>query len=228
MKKNRLIAVVLIIITVVSVTGVYLLFRYNTKEIKQSEDIEDILPGYEHYELEFFSYDPEYYENATNYDSVLRKYFSPVRVTVGELNKDFPFDEALSNPNSISQNSHIDLDNDEYVWGGYATYHYNIRDTGNDMYFVYDNVEFTNEKVTIDTHFEINRDYYNIQNNTLIIVSIFPERQFHIVPRSKVDTLVCYELEFSYDPMYLDENIKYLLSMYKSPSKESFSVLKKN
>ena len=226
MNRIGIIAVILAIIAATSTTGAYLLHRYNTKEKKQSEDIEDILPGYEHYELEFFSYDPEYYENATNYDSVLRKYFSPVRVTVGELNKDFPFDEALSNPNSISQNSHIDLDNDEYVWV-YATYCYSIWDSGNDMHFVYDNVIFTDELVDIDTHFETNMDYTNLRNDTLIVISIFPERQFDFTPKTKVDALECYEVELYYHSFEGDEIQKNIVDKYRIPKKTKFSEIKK-
>ena len=133
-----------------------------------------ILQGVEHYELEYDSYSdnldlPEH----RNYDPVIDKYTTPVKTTIYELKKDFPFDEASTYIKSIRPQS-IDLKDEAEVWV-YASY-VDLSDSG-DLKFSYDDLSIYSDGIEIKTHFDIldSRGPWTIYR--IIVLSIIPVEQ---------------------------------------------------
>ena len=132
-----------------------------------------ILQGIEHYELEYYScYASETMRGMKNYDRVLKKYLTPVKTTVGELKKDFPFDETSPGHEKSVPNQNINLDDNIEVWV-YATYldNYNC----DVVKFIYDELRLSDNTIDIKTHFEIiERLGSSTKKFRLIVISIIP------------------------------------------------------
>ena len=176
MKKYRLFVVTLVVIAVMFVTGAYLLQRYNVKENKHTkEDAEDILPGYEHYELEYYSiYNEDWENNKYNYDEEINKYSVPLITTVEQLRNDFDFNVANEYPVSIAS-SEIELNNDEFILAYVSCLDNYVADR---VRFVYDEINTDNE-IVIRTHFKIIEEIPSSAARVkLIVLTIIPLSQF--------------------------------------------------
>ena len=132
-----------------------------------------MLQGIEHYELEYYScYASETMSGMKNYDRALDKYLIPVRTTVEELKKDFPFNETSPGHEKSVTNRSVNLEDNREVWV-YATYldNYNC----DVVKFIYDELRLYDDTIYIKTHFEIiERLGSSTKTFRLIVISIIP------------------------------------------------------
>lgn len=139
---------------------------YESREAK-------MLQGIEHYELEYYScYARETMSGMKNYDRALDKYLIPVRTTVEELKKDFPFNETSPGHEKSVTNQSVNLEDNREVWV-YATYldNYNC----DVVKFIYDELRLYDDTIDIKTHFEIiERLGSSTKTFRLIVISIIP------------------------------------------------------
>ena len=151
-----------------------------------------ILQGIEHYELEYYScYASETMRGMKNYDRVLKKYLTPAKTTVGELKKDFPFDETSPGHEKSVPNQNINLDDNTEIWA-YATYldNYNC----DVVKFIYDDLRISKDTLEIKTHFEIIEELgSSTKKFRLIVISIIPVNQsLSIQSPENIDNLLYY------------------------------------
>ena len=142
---------------------------YESREAK-------MLQGIEHYELEYYScYASETMSGMKNYDRALDKYLIPVRTTVEELKKDFPFNETSPGHEKSVTNQSVNLEDNREVWV-YATYldNYNC----DVVKFIYDELRLYDNTIDIKTHFEtIERLGSSTKKFRLIVISVIPVNQ---------------------------------------------------
>ncbi len=142
---------------------------YESREAK-------MLQGIEHYELEYYScYASETMSGMKNYDRALNKYLIPVRTTVEELKKDFPFNETSPGHEKSVTNQSVNLEDNREVWV-YATYldNYNC----DVVKFIYDELRLYDNTIDIKTHFEtIERLGSSTKKFRLIVISVIPVNQ---------------------------------------------------
>ena len=135
-----------------------------------------ILDGINHYELEYYScYAGESMKGVKNYDKVLDKYLSPVRTTIGDLKKDFPFEETSPGHKKSVPDQNINLDNNTEIWA-YATYldNYNC----DVVKLTYDDLKISKDTLEIKTHFETVEELgSSTKKFRLIVLSIIPVNQ---------------------------------------------------
>ena len=143
----------------------------------QSDEFE-IIQGVEHYEFEFYSYDKRE-ENSNgfrNYDSVIKKYLTPIKTTVKDLKMDFPFEEANKGLALVSiMNRKFSLADSQEIWV-YATYLDDYR--SDNIKFTYDALGVYTDRLDIQTHFEVIEHHpSSVNNSRLIVISVIPVDQ---------------------------------------------------
>lgn len=125
-----------------------------------------------HYELEFHvgvKGRSEY-----DYETVTQKYEKPILTTMLELKKDFPMGEANRSP-VVVEEKNLELEDEELVWAYVSRYDDYICD---DMVFVYDKLEVSNESADIETHFEITEHIPSTAANfDILVLTIIPANQ---------------------------------------------------
>lgn len=137
-----------------------------------SQKQEQPLSGIKHYELEFHvgvKGRPRY-----DFETVTQKYEKPILTTMSELNRDFPMGEANRSPVVVEEKS-LELEDEELVWAYVSRYDNYICD---DMVFVYDKLEVSNESADIETHFEITEHIPSTAANfDILVLTIIPANQ---------------------------------------------------
>lgn len=157
-------------------SSVYSKKTQTKEEIAEHEN--EILKGIDHYELEYYSSYPgkyNYIKGVKNYDTSIEKYAVPIKTTIKELKKDFPFDETSKSLTKSVQEQSINLEDDTEVWV-YVT----CKDNYNcDLVrFTYDKLELSENELIIKTHFEtIERVESSTTVFRLVVVSVIPVNQ---------------------------------------------------
>lgn len=150
-----------------------------------------LLRGIVHYELEYYSY-PYSSHGGNHYNSVVKKYLTPKKTTIGLLKKDFPFSESTYGSTIIKKG--IKLSDDTEIW----VYASCLDDYNSSLYrFTYDRLSISDDRMDIQTHFELlQQSSSSLDKTKLIVLSIIPVNQssdnMYNLSSEDIDDLVYY------------------------------------
>ncbi len=133
-----------------------------------------ITAGLEHYEIEYYSFDPVDYPNEDNYDWMIEKYRKPVITTFGELKNEVSFEQP-DIPSVSIKPTIIHLDDNTRVWVLATVAEDHIVDS---LVFIYDKLNVSPDNIVVSTHFKTLRHYASSASKSdIIVLSIIPADQ---------------------------------------------------
>lgn len=179
---------------------------------------EEDYKGLEIYHIEFWNSN----DKKSEYDEAINKYSYPIKTTINELNKDFPFDQR-NRSNVATPQCSIDINNDEDIWV-YASYD-NSYDGGN-VKLHYNKLDLLSNRLEIKTEF-IRESGGTSSNKKLIVLTIVPVNQSITDLWGSGEN---YELEYtvSEDDYLNDWKYKKAAKKYEIPTKTTVKQLSKD